>query len=251
MLKLSEENRIIDLWDLNRFRIGEPVFVPATAEHDEFKGVLIGIELRRVYASNRLEPCLTLLHDGHITDGFLPRNVRKAMPEGTDEAQIAAWPPLKKALWDVIVAAELNRNFVNAWTLTEQLYVAALEANAKEIPPAVTGQMEIARDVTPADLGVNAEPEPVDPRPAYTIQDSEFGAFIYPEMPADCDVIVVFADKHQHVPVWMGLPHQLYVKRAHELFEQHACSTLTVVPYRNADKVCVSQADIPAPEASQ
>ncbi len=61
------------------------------------------------------------------------------------------------------------------------------------------------------------------------------------DMPADCDMIVVFADRHQHVPVWLGLPHQLYLGTAADLMRDHAADRLTIVPYRNADKVMITR----------
>lgn len=79
-VKLTPENKIIDLPDLNRFRVGDQVIVDASADNDRFEGVIIGIELRRVYGSNRLEPSITLLHDGYITDEFKPIDFRKVDP---------------------------------------------------------------------------------------------------------------------------------------------------------------------------
>lgn len=80
MLKLSKENRIIDLPDLNRFQIGDQVIVEASADNDLFEGVIIGIELRRMYGLNHLVPSITILHDGCITDEFKPMDCRKAEP---------------------------------------------------------------------------------------------------------------------------------------------------------------------------
>ncbi|WP_137136589.1 hypothetical protein [Rhizobium sp. FKY42] len=80
MLKLQPENTIVDIPDLNRFQIGDHVVVDATEHFDRFEGVIIGIELRRVYGADRLEPCITLLHDGYITDEFKPMDCRKVDP---------------------------------------------------------------------------------------------------------------------------------------------------------------------------
>lgn len=74
---ISAENKILDVPDLNRFRIGDEVVAEACAEHDRFEGIVIGIELQRVYASRFLKPSITLLHDGdQITDGFKPNDLR-------------------------------------------------------------------------------------------------------------------------------------------------------------------------------
>ncbi|TCQ80012.1 hypothetical protein EDF68_10357 [Ochrobactrum sp. BH3] len=76
-LSLTNENKLIDIPELLSFDIGDEVICDATDDFDRFEGVIIGIELRRVYGSDRLEPCITLLHDGYITDEFKPRDLRK------------------------------------------------------------------------------------------------------------------------------------------------------------------------------
>lgn len=74
---LSPKNIIIDVPDLNRFNIGDAVHSPATASWDEFNGIVIGIELRRVHGLTRsFKPELTLLHDVDcISDGFGPNDL--------------------------------------------------------------------------------------------------------------------------------------------------------------------------------
>jgi len=79
-LKLDYENTIVHIPDLNGFRIGDRVIADEGDDHDRFEGVVIGIEMRRVYGSDRLEPCITLLHDGCITDEFKPNDLRKVEP---------------------------------------------------------------------------------------------------------------------------------------------------------------------------
>lgn len=76
-LKLTSENTIVHIPDLNNFRIGDRVVADACADYDRFEGVVIGIELRRGCLSERLEPCITLLHDGYVTDEFKPMHLRK------------------------------------------------------------------------------------------------------------------------------------------------------------------------------
>jgi hypothetical protein len=80
MTEITRENHLIDIPDLNRFRIGDHVIVDAGADNDRFEGVIIGIELQRVYASKYLVPSITLLHDGCTTDGFKPSDCRKVQP---------------------------------------------------------------------------------------------------------------------------------------------------------------------------
>jgi hypothetical protein len=77
MLKLSDENQLVDLQDLNRFRIGDQVVIEASDKNDRFEGVIVGIELQRLYGSDHLVPSITLLHDGYLTDGFKPVDCRK------------------------------------------------------------------------------------------------------------------------------------------------------------------------------
>ena len=84
MLKLSQENRIIDVPDLNRFKIGDEVIVDASADNDRFEGIIIGIELQHLHASSFLVPSITLLHDGYVPDGFKPIDCRKVDPTSVD-----------------------------------------------------------------------------------------------------------------------------------------------------------------------
>lgn len=80
MLKLSDENQLVDLPGLNRFRIGDQVVIEASDKNDRFEGVIVGIELQRLYGSDHLVPSITLLHDGYLTDGFKPVDCHKADP---------------------------------------------------------------------------------------------------------------------------------------------------------------------------
>ncbi|QYM72874.1 hypothetical protein K1X45_15815 [Pseudochrobactrum sp. Wa41.01b-1] len=78
-MKLTTENRMIDIPDLNRFKIGDEVICDATADYDRFEGVIIGLELHRTFpCCGELKPSITLLHDGYITDGFTPNDLRPA-----------------------------------------------------------------------------------------------------------------------------------------------------------------------------
>ena len=76
-VRITPENCLIDIPDLKRFNIGDEVICDASAECDRFEGIIIGIELRRVYGTERLDPCITLLHEGYITDEFRPRDLHK------------------------------------------------------------------------------------------------------------------------------------------------------------------------------
>lgn len=47
-------------------------------------------------------------------------------PESIPATGMTEWPPMKKALWDVVTAAELNKpgRYNNAYALTEKLFAA-------------------------------------------------------------------------------------------------------------------------------
>ncbi len=93
-LKITAENKIIDIPDLNRFQIGDEVIVDASDVNDRFEGVIIGIEMRRIYGSSVLTPCITLLHDGYITDEFKPIDCRKVAPPALTHNE-NTWRPWK------------------------------------------------------------------------------------------------------------------------------------------------------------
>jgi hypothetical protein len=135
MAELTPENRIVDIPGLNGFQIGEHVVVDASADNDRFEGVIIGIELRRLYGSNRLVPSITLLHDSYITDEFKPSDCRKVSPSpapnvaGQPRCGVVGWPPVKKAIWDQVIAVNLNgKEYISAWNLTDRIYASVCEA---------------------------------------------------------------------------------------------------------------------------
>lgn len=82
----------------------------------------------------------------------------------------------------------------------------------------------------------------LDDRERFSVKESHFGQYLSLRLPAGCDMIVVYANPHGHKPVWMGLPHQLYLREARRLIAEHGGDHLTIVPYRNVDKFDVPQA---------
>ena len=89
-MKLTQENRLIDIPALNLFKIGDEVICDATADYDRFEGVIIGVELHRTFpCCGEFKPNITLLHDGYVTDGFNPNDLRHAghaaLPQGGGE----------------------------------------------------------------------------------------------------------------------------------------------------------------------
>lgn len=81
----------------------------------------------------------------------------------------------------------------------------------------------------------------------WRIRPSDFGDYIQVEMPEGTDMLLVCVDTEQHTPVRICLPHQLYVDKAREILRQHGAKTLTVMPYRNDQKIEIEL--LPEPEA--
>lgn len=82
-LTISPENKMIDIPDLNKFRIGERVVCDATPDYDRHEGVIVGIELSRAWSSSRLEPSITIIDEaGYLTDGFKPSDLCRAATDG-------------------------------------------------------------------------------------------------------------------------------------------------------------------------
>lgn len=80
MIELTQENMIVDFPGLHRFRIGDKVVADECASHDRHEGVVVGIEMQRMYGSSYLVPSITLLHDGYLRDGFKPDDLRHIDP---------------------------------------------------------------------------------------------------------------------------------------------------------------------------
>ncbi|SMF65460.1 hypothetical protein SAMN02982989_3361 [Xaviernesmea oryzae] len=48
---------------------------------------------------------------------------------GGPRCPVVGWPPLKKAIWDQLIAANINSGkYLSAWELTDSIYAAALVA---------------------------------------------------------------------------------------------------------------------------
>lgn len=89
MLELTQENIIIDLPGLHRFRIGDKVVADECASHDRHEGVVVGIEMQRLHGSGYLVPSITLLHGGYLTDGFKPDDLRHLDPAPEPQMTVA------------------------------------------------------------------------------------------------------------------------------------------------------------------
>ena len=62
----------------------------------------------------------------------------------------------------------------------------------------------------------------------------------YP-MPADCDLVVLCVDRHQHCPVKLLLPHQVYREHLRKLRDEYPDAIgFTLMPVRSTEKYTVS-----------
>jgi hypothetical protein len=85
-MKLTQINLIIDIPELNQFKIGDEVLVKASEHTVLLEGTVIGIEMQRLNASDVAVPGITLLHDGgRITRGFKPGELRLISRLNTDD----------------------------------------------------------------------------------------------------------------------------------------------------------------------
>lgn len=78
------------------------------------------------------------------------------------------------------------------------------------------------------------------------IDASPFGSSVLIDGFADrgCDMMLVCADLHSHVPQFILLPHQAYAENLLKLAANTGARSLTIMPYRNADKVRVDVRDL-------
>ena len=77
------------------------------------------------------------------------------MSDATNERVAEAWPPMKKAIWDVLMDANLNVGYLAARPLTEKLYAAALAAAAAENDPSERDNRFEHRALNVAELDIN------------------------------------------------------------------------------------------------
>lgn len=78
----------------------------------------------------------------------------------------------------------------------------------------------------------------------WTLENSSFGAYVAIESPNECDAIVICADTMQHEPISISLPHQAYRKNLIEIMNAKQCDEITIMPYRNSDKVTIKRSDL-------
>lgn len=75
-----------------------------------------------------------------------------------DHERIPTWPPLKKALWDVVTGEKLNDgHYINAYQLTDKLYAAAVDRVNRATDAEIGGiHRSLASAPAPASGGVDA-----------------------------------------------------------------------------------------------
>jgi hypothetical protein len=48
---------------------------------------------------------------------------------GQPRCGVVGWPPVKKAIWDQVIAVNLNgKEYISAWNLTDRIYASVCEA---------------------------------------------------------------------------------------------------------------------------
>jgi len=74
---------------------------------------------------------------------------------------------------------------------------------------------------------------------------TSFGDMLEYPKPTDCDLVVLCVDRHQHCPVTVLLPHQIYRKQLRELLDEYPDATgFTVMPVRCSEKYTVQAIQI-------
>lgn len=56
----------------------------------------------------------------------------ESQKQGEPRCPVIGWPPLKKAIWDQVIAANLNGGkYISAWDLTDSIFAAVREAEGR------------------------------------------------------------------------------------------------------------------------
>lgn len=94
----------------------------------------------------------------------------------------------------------------------------------------------------------DGKPIPSETRPlgSIALQEATWGPILNIPMPTDTDMLLVCTNGAEHHPAAIFLPHQLSVTIAQDLLEMNGVTSLTVMPYRNEDKVDITKDEIAA-----
>ena len=72
-----------------------------------------------------------------------------------------------------------------------------------------------------------------------------FGLMLDYDVPEGCDMVVLCVDLHQHVPLTVLLPHQVYRERLQELVAKYPeARSFTIIPCRSGEKLTVPLAKV-------
>lgn len=84
---------------------------------------------------------------------------------------------------------------------------------------------------------------PTKAQRAVRFRGPEFALWADLPMPDNCDAILVCVDRQRHEPLEVLLPCQPYKKKIEEIFRTYPdAMSITVMPYRNADKIEIKRA---------
>lgn len=174
--------------------------------------------------------------DVHYEGHFLPDGrYQIAVPDPAPKNDSVVTAEQERAILDIIRSA-YDRGYNDARNATATPGDNAPGYRGREVERAHTDEL-VARFrrllSQTASTPRQTKTEAIKP---YEIVDSSFGQFVAPDLPQGRDMIVVAINQNGLKPVWLGLPHQLYLSDIEKLLTEHGGDHLTVIPYRNADK---------------
>ena len=74
---------------------------------------------------------------------------------------------------------------------------------------------------------------------------SDFGDRLDYPIPPGCDAVIICVDTYQHIPEVVCLPHQVYREKLALILKNNpGARSITIIPYRNSDKVEVKIEEI-------
>lgn len=76
-MKLTQINLLIDIPELNHFKLGDKVISETSESLDQTEGIVVGIELQQLKSSEIAIPNITVLdNEGRFKGGFKPGDLR-------------------------------------------------------------------------------------------------------------------------------------------------------------------------------
>lgn len=71
-------------------------------------------------------------------------------------------------------------------------------------------------------------------------KDTVFGEMLDIDIPADCSMVVLCVDLHQHTPLQVLLPHQIYKKDLLRILDEYPLSRgISILPVIVEDKIMI------------